>query len=132
MKVVNREKKRISEARFREKRRRTRPEWRTFINNYLARRKMSRRRKLIEMLGGKCVKCGFNSDWRAFQIDHIKGGGCQERKRLRTIDAYYKDIEKEGGRKYQLLCANCNQIKQYDRKEHSPGNLKNFKKEVSR
>jgi len=34
--------------------------------------------QIIDLLGGKCVVCGF-SDWRALQVDHIKGGGYKER-----------------------------------------------------
>jgi len=49
------------------------------------------RQKVVDSLGGVCVRCGF-SDIRALQIDHIKN-------------------------KYQLLCANCNWIKRYEDKE---------------
>lgn len=68
---------------------------------------------IIDMLGGKCVACGF-SDERALQIDHVKGGGSQDIKLngggrshyLRVLDSIAKSE-----RKYQLLCANCNWIK---------------------
>jgi len=77
------------------------------------------RMKVIELLGGKCIKCGFN-DWRALQIDHVHGGGCKERKTIRDTHTYYYHVIKEvqsGNKDYQLLCANCNQIKKYEKKE---------------
>lgn len=75
------------------------------------------RKALIDILGGKCIKCGF-TDSRALQIDHIFGGGSKERKTVKIT--YYKyimnEILRESG-KYQLLCANCNWIKRVENKE---------------
>jgi hypothetical protein len=80
------------------------------------------RKKLIELMGGKCVKCNF-SDWRALQIDHINGKGGKEIKEHQnngTLSQYYKNIELSflaGLNEYQLLCANCNWIKRSENKE---------------
>ena len=51
------------------------------------------------------------TDSRALQFDHRDGGGSEERK-TGTIagDRLYFDIKKHPER-YQLLCANCNEIK---------------------
>lgn len=75
------------------------------------------RNMIIEKLGGKCVHCGF-SDPRALQVDHINGGGRQERlvKKINTNKALYDDICNTVN-KYQLLCANCNTIKRITNKE---------------
>lgn len=76
------------------------------------------RKEIIELLGGECVRCGF-SDWRALQVDHINGGGCKERKKLKS--KYYKyilQLLKTGNKDYQLLCANCNWIKKYEMGEN--------------
>lgn len=76
------------------------------------------RQRVVDLLGGKCVRCGF-SDIRALQIDHINGGGYREIKdissktRLRLVVESVKNKEM----KYQLLCANCNWIKRYEDKE---------------
>jgi len=71
------------------------------------------RQQIIEKLGGKCTECGF-SDWRALHIDHVQNGGTKHRKKSTNLFAYYKEIfatlDTEA---YQLLCANCNQIKRY-------------------
>jgi len=75
-----------------------------------------RRMAIITKLGGKCVRCGF-TDWRALQVDHINGGGTKERRRAVSMRSYYKAVlasaEAQAG-EYQLLCANCNQIKRYE------------------
>lgn len=79
--------------------------------------KAERRQELIAAMGGKCVRCGY-SDWRALQVDHINGGGNIERK-SRTIWSFYKTLSTAPDlEKYQLLCANCNQIKRYERNEN--------------
>jgi hypothetical protein len=73
------------------------------------------RRKLIELYGGECKRCGF-LDWRALQIDHINDDGSAERKSLTSASNFYLRIMKNINRdKYQVLCANCNWIKKYER-----------------
>ncbi len=71
------------------------------------------------MLGGKCVRCGFN-DIRALQVDHINGGGMAEHREYRSRTKYWKmvilSITNEE-KKFQLLCANCNWIKRSENKE---------------
>jgi len=65
-----------------------------------------------------CSICGFN-DPRALEVDHIRGGGNIERKKLggnwigiyrKIVNTPIEDIKKE----YQILCANCNKIKNYE------------------
>lgn len=73
----------------------------------------------ISVLGGKCAKCGF-TDPRALQIDHVNGGGSQERKRRGRSNAalaFLRQVREDTSGKYQLLCANCNWIKRYERGE---------------
>ena len=74
--------------------------------------------KLFELLGDKCVKCGF-SDVRALQIDHINGNGKKDRGKLNPKDFYRYALNKvkNGCNEYQLLCANCNWIKRYTNNE---------------
>lgn len=91
---------------FREKRR---------LESITKRRK--KRFKLLEIFNSCCVKCGF-SDWRALQIDHLLSNGSQERREL-TLDGISKKIlsMEDPKSEYQLLCANCNRIKQHENKE---------------
>lgn len=77
------------------------------------------RQTAIRALGGSCQVCGF-SDWRALEIDHIDGGGAQERKRIGNHGVLRKIVrgEIEG---YQLLCGNCHAILTYERKQWNNG-----------
>ena len=76
------------------------------------------REEMFQVLGNECIKCGF-SDRRALQIDHINGGGIKERRKGNTRRFHSKVLKsvKKGDKKYQLLCANCNWIKRFERKE---------------
>lgn len=77
------------------------------------------RNETIQLLGSKCVKCGF-SDYRALQIDHVKGGGRKELRKYAHREAYSLALLKKikaGSKEYQLLCANCNWIKRYENHE---------------
>ncbi len=74
------------------------------------------KKAIFDILGNKCVKCGF-TDERALQIDHINGNGHQDRKEKGD---YYGRILKELTTipdKYQLLCSNCNWIKKFENDE---------------
>jgi len=62
------------------------------------------RKATLDLLGGKCVKCGFD-DFRALQIDHINGGGVKDKKR--HSQCYCNVVKKSflaKENKYQLLC----------------------------
>jgi len=78
------------------------------------------RAKLVEILGGKCVRCGF-SDIRALQIDHINGKGTEEYKRKgNAMKSYKRYLDDEEARKtIQILCANCNWIKRVEHREYA-------------
>ena len=87
-----------------------------YLVNYMRKKKKA----AFELLGGKCVRCGFD-DPRALQIDHINGDAVKER--IKGIPGYstyriYLNILKGTPLcEYQLLCANCNWIKRFDNKE---------------
>lgn len=73
-----------------------------------------RRQELLDFMGGKCVRCGFD-DARALQVDHVNGGGTKEWARVNS-PARRAMIKANPGR-YQLLCANCNWIKKHEKDE---------------
>lgn len=95
-------------------------------NGYLERNRVNslkhhrlQRQRIIDALGGKCVRCGF-SDVRALQIDHVNGNGAKERRQFKhytscRIMIYQKILN--GSKEYQLLCANCNWIKRFEEGE---------------
>jgi predicted HNH restriction endonuclease len=107
-------KKEMSE---RQKRTMQKPENKEKARKWHRERDRKNRQDLIKLYGGKCCNCGF-SDWRALQIDHINGGGGEERKECSTYQ-YKKRLLTANGNKYQLLCANCNKIKQHENNEFS-------------
>lgn len=74
------------------------------------------RLKALEVLGNVCVRCGFD-DVRALQIDHVNGGGSQERLKEDNRRMYVRIAggDTEG---YQVLCANCNWIKRSENNEN--------------
>ena len=73
------------------------------------------RRKALNLLGGKCIQCGFD-DWRALHIDHVGSGGTTDTKG-NPIKPQHDIIAGRNLEKYQLLCANCNAIKRYTHNE---------------
>ena len=80
----------------------------------------SMRLKIFNILGHKCVRCGFD-DKRALQFDHIEGGGTKERKNFNggcELMRFYSDNPELTKQRLQVLCANCNWIKKHDNKEH--------------
>lgn len=93
----------------------------------LERRRAQRRGKytalrlaFIESRGGRCEQCGFD-DYRALQIDHVHGNGHSERLRRGPAIVYVDVWKPSAADKYQVLCANCNQIKRHERQEFGSG-----------
>jgi hypothetical protein len=84
------------------------------------------RREIIILLGNKCANPynlnhgDFINYYMSLCIDHVNGGGTKERRNAKSYDQYLNSILnkiKAGSKDYQLLCANCNQIKKYKNKE---------------
>lgn len=79
------------------------------------------REKILEALGRVCKWCEF-SDPRALQIDHVFGDGYIDKKNGSRGHnyRYYRRLMAEPNflERYQLLCANCNQIKRVENNEH--------------
>jgi len=73
--------------------------------------------QIFQLLGDKCASCGI-TDKRVLQIDHINGGGMAEaRKNGMRGNKLYKHIIDTEGKGFQVLCANCNWIKRYEKNE---------------
>ena len=86
----------------------------------------SLRSKILVLLDGQCTNPynlnhgDFLENLDCLCIDHIDGGGTKERKNSKSYDQYLKMILEKikfGSKDYQLLCANCNQIKRKKNKE---------------
>ena len=79
------------------------------------------RLELVEAYGGKCISCGFNNPL-ALIIDHIDDDAYVE-KELYGLNArgghkHYWRLKAAGWPKdrFQLLCHNCNSIKEHNRR----------------
>lgn len=76
------------------------------------------RKEVMEGYGGKCAHCGFDDD-RALVLDHVNDNGAEERKQwIGKADFFYQKIINDGlPSDYQVLCANCNTIKEFERRQ---------------
>jgi len=83
------------------------------------------RKKLFQLLGNDCVRCGF-SDIRALQLDRKNGHGYDDRKKFKLSGTLlYQFYLKNPGlakEKLQILCANCNWIKRDENNENASVN----------
>jgi hypothetical protein len=95
------------------------------------------RNKVVLKLGSRCANpnClvpGGCRDLRALQIDHVNNDGAEERKRVggstgpkggqralprSKMEAIYTLAFEDNEGRYQLLCANCNVIKEHERRQ---------------
>lgn len=79
----------------------------------------AQRVRALMLLGGMCERCK-NNDMRVLQIDHVNGGGYAARKGpTKSPQSAVRDVFKNP-LKYQLLCANDNWIKRWERGENKP------------
>jgi hypothetical protein len=69
----------------------------------------------------RCVECHYDTDLAALQIEHKNDDGAVDRKRfggtcnnydIHKMIWYYLNHPEEARQKLQILCANCNSIKQ--------------------
>jgi len=75
--------------------------------------------KIMNMLNQKsCIHCGF-CDLRALQLDHINGGGNEDRRKNKEYNVYGYYIKNyiKALFSIQILCANCNWVKVYENNE---------------
>lgn len=91
------------------------------INRIKSQEKSKQQRlELMDILGGrKCVDCGYDKDVRALHIDHINQDGYKDRYLFRgnlKMYRYYLRNPTIAIIKLQVLCANCNSIKQHNSK----------------
>lgn len=83
-------------------------------------RDTQQRHDLIRLLGGECVACGYNANILGLVLDHVRGDGAADRKRIgNKIARYYTKNLNEAKENLQVLCATCNQIKSHSNSEHN-------------
>ncbi len=80
----------------------------SYMKNYMKIRRLTRRKKLLELLGGKCEKCG-NNDHSILEFDHINPK-TKQFDIANAKDFPEKKLIKEV-KKCRILCRPCHQIK---------------------
>jgi hypothetical protein len=66
------------------------------------------REKLFAGYGGACGCCG-EKRFEFLALDHVDGGGREERKTLSTAQIARRAVNEGFPSKYRVLCHNCNQ-----------------------
>lgn len=76
-----------------------------------------KRLEFIAQLGGKCVHCGEKNPI-VLDFDHIHNDGAEHRRNTGGV-AIVRYLSKHGvnPEQFQLLCKNCNWIKEYKRRK---------------
>lgn len=98
--------------------------WKSAHPSYDAERCARARIEALDIWNCTCVKCGYNKDLRALEVDHINGDGYLERngKRGGAMKNYRHWVnliaDPQVKEKFQLLCANCHKIKTFENNEH--------------
>lgn len=69
-----------------------------------------RKEKAVKMMGGKCLKCGYNKCIDALDFDHLRDKKFNLSNMIRTNswEAVLEELKK-----CQLLCANCHREKSF-------------------
>jgi predicted HNH restriction endonuclease len=81
--------------------------------------------KAVQLLGGKCNRCGWTGNLAAFEFHHKD----PEEKEFEMGNMANKawDVLKIEIEKCELLCSNCHRIEHTDRSEAFIEELKNYK-----
>lgn len=80
-------------------------------NAWFADYRAKRKKQVFDHYGNKCVCCG-ETEPVFLSLDHVDGGGNQERTKKRTSPYTYELALKEGlPERFQILCFNCNWAK---------------------
>lgn len=77
------------------------------INSRTNELRRTHRINALNILGGACECCGERT-FEFLSIDHINGGGREERKTLNSQQLVYKLIKEGKIEGYRVLCHNCN------------------------
>ena len=86
-----------------------------YFREYMKAHKQARRARLVEMLGGKCVRCGSTED---LEFDHIDAAS----KRFTICSDLTRawDLLVEEALKTQLLCKDCHVAKGAEDRPDTP------------
>lgn len=75
--------------------------------NYIHNREAARKKCVVNLLGGKCKKCGYNKCYRALTFHHRNRANKLFSLNRRTLADKNWDLVLTEVKKCDLLCANC-------------------------
>lgn len=78
---------------------------RKYHRSYTAKYYRKRKRRLVDMLGGKCQKCGYDKCLSALEFHHLNPEEKESQREFQNGGKKFEQKIKEG--KITLLCANC-------------------------
>ena len=78
-----------------------------YSNDYVKNRRLSFKRKLVEIKGGKCCMCGYNRLMRALQFHHIIDKNKNFELSSSNLVNRKWNLVLEEAAKTVLLCSNC-------------------------
>lgn len=90
-------------------------------------RGLIKRSVLIDMLGGKCAKCGYNKNHSALNFHHIDPQTKKFQIDVRRCNNTKMSVLIEEANKCELLCANCHMEEHHP--ESSTALIEEYKKE---
>ena len=83
------------------------------LQSYVAQQTRGRKRKilLVQMLGGKCTLCGYNSNYSALEFHHRRPAEKEFPLDLRSLSNRSWSVILQESRKCSLVCSNCHNIR---------------------
>lgn len=81
-----------------------------YIKTRTATQRLQLKRVCVDMLGGKCIDCGYNAHLAALDFDHIEPEKKYKTLAKLLLASSWETIEAEV-KKCVLRCANCHRIK---------------------
>ena len=75
-------------------------------------RRYRTKRKAVELLGGRCIRCGYDENIAAMEFHHVKG---EKEFTIGMVANKSWSIVVEELKKCELLCSNCHRIEHSNR-----------------
>lgn len=98
------------------------PEWKASMRNRQRRRRHKVKQALIDLMGGKCVRCGFDEHMYGLEFDHKNPTEKQHTVSNLISSGSWEKVSTYVKAQCQLLCANCHALKTVAYGDQSRGN----------
>ena len=80
------------------------------LREFVRERRKQRKRQLLDLLGGKCVDCGYHAHPAALDFDHRVPADKKFNMGPRLVQGRWDELVAEA-LKCEIRCANCHRIK---------------------